>query len=153
MLDDVMPELKRFLSNHAADLTNRLRKELESAGTIARRDEEERYRSRAGEVSALIAQNTLDKLVREIAALRREKDQGLLFDEGSQLLEIDRSIEERQAEITRRTQHYEEVREQLERERERVLRHLLPTRHRMSAAAQVFPVTIEVLLPATGTTA
>ena len=53
----------------------------------------------------------------------------------------------KQEEIQRRTRHYEEVRTQLERERERIVRHLLPTRHRMSSDAQLFPVTIEVVLP------
>ena len=60
---------------------------------------------------------------------------------------IDRSIQEKQEEIARRTRHYEEVRAQLERERERVLKHLLPRRHAMAGAAQVFPVCVEVRLP------
>lgn len=57
------------------------------------------------------------------------------------------TIEEKRAEIERRTRHYEEVRAQLERERERILRYLLPKRHAMSSDAQVFPVTLEVRLP------
>ena len=147
MLDDVMPDLKQFLAQQSIKITARLRTELDAAGTVARREEDERYRSRAGEVSALIAENTLQKLEREIAQLHRDKAQGTLFDEDSRLDEIERSIEAKQEEIHRRTRHYEEVRTQLERERERIVRHLLPTRHRMSSDAQLFPVTIEVLLP------
>ena len=113
----------------------------------ARKQEEERYRSRQGEVSSLIAENTLAKLEREIEKLKAERQQGLLFDEEARLDAIDRSIEEKQEEIARRTRHYEEVRAQLERERERILRYLLPKRHAMSGAAQVFPVSIEVRLP------
>lgn len=147
LLDDVMPNLRQFLGEHAAELTTRLRDELASAGEVARRTEEERYRSRAGEVSKLIADTTLAKLEREIAALSLERDQGLLFDEVGGLESIARSIDEKNAEIARRRQHYEEVRQQLDRERERVLKNLIPFRYRMSGEAQAFPVTIEVVLP------
>ena len=112
-----------------------------------RRQEDERYRSRQGEVSSLIAENTLAKLEREIEKLKADRQQGQLFDESERLEMIDRSIDERREEIARRTRHYEEVREQLEKERERILRHLLPNRHTMSGEAQAFPVCVEVRLP------
>jgi len=147
LLDEVAPDLKRFLADYAAKLTTNLKSQLETTGVQARRQEEERYRSRQGEVSTLIAENTLGKLEREIDKLKVERRQGLLFDEEARVDAIDRSIEEKQAEITRRTRHYEEVRVQLERERERIVRYLLPRRHAMTAVAQVFPVTIEVRLP------
>ena len=147
LLDEVTPDLKRFVTTHAERLTDALQRQLESTGVQARKQEEERYRSRQGEVSSLIAENTLAKLEREIANLKGERQQGLLFDEAARLDAIDRSIGEKQEEIARRTRHYEEVRAQLERERERILKHLLPRRHAMSAAAQVFPVSIEVRLP------
>ena len=147
VVEDVEPDLKAYLGHHAEHLTRALRKQLDLAGAQARRDEEERYRSRQGEVSTLIAENTLAKLEREIEQLKGERAQGLLFDEEQRLDEIDRSIDEKRAEIERRTRHYEEVRAQLDRERERVLRHLLPRRHAMSGPAQVFPVSIEVRLP------
>lgn len=147
VFDDVEPELKRFVSAHAERLTTMLRQHLEEAGARARKDEDERYRSRQGEVSALITENTIGKLEREIARLQEERRQGLLFDEGHRLDEIDRSIEEKREEIARRTRHYQEVKQQLERERERILRNLLPKRYAMNGAAQVFPVSIEVRLP------
>ena len=98
-------------------------------------------------MSTLITENTLAKLEREIEALKVERLQGTLFDEAQRLNAIDRSIEEKRAEIDRRTKHHEEVRSQLERERERILRFLLPNRYAMSGPAQVFPVAIEVRLP------
>ena len=147
VVEDVEPDLKAYLGHHAEHLTHALRKQLDLAGAQTRRDEEERYRSRQGEVSTLIAENTLAKLEREIEQLKGERAQGLLFDEEQRLDEIDRSIDEKRAEIERRTRHYEEVRAQLDRERERVLRHLLPRRHATSGPAQVFPVSIEVRLP------
>ncbi|MFN9787920.1 MAG: hypothetical protein ACK57N_15245, partial [Planctomycetia bacterium] len=121
--------------------------QLEETGKFARSDEEQRYRSRQAEVSTLIAENTLAKLEREIEALKLERKQGMLFEESQRLDEIDRSIDEKRAEMERRTRHHTEVREQLDRERERVLKFLLPKRHAMSGMAQVFPVAIEVRLP------
>ena len=147
LLDDVEPELKGFLQEHARRLTDSLRTQLDLDGEQASKQEDERYRSRQGEVSALIAENTLTKLEREIEKLMADRLQGQLFDEAERLEKIDRSIEERKEEIARRTRHYEEVREQLEKERERILKHLLPNRHAMSGDAQAFPVCIEVRLP------
>lgn len=147
LLDDLEPDLMRFLHGHAEKLTADLRGQLVRDGEQARKQEDERYRSRQGEVSSLIAENTLAKLEREIDKLKAERRQGLLFDQAGRLDAIDRSIEEKQEEIARRRRHYEEVREQLDRERERILKHLLPKRHAMSGEAQVFPVCIEVHLP------
>jgi len=150
LFDDVLPELKSFVTQHAAGLTATLTAELTAAGEQAKADEDKRYASRAGEVSSLIAENTLAKLEREIAKLQAEKAQGALFDEESRLEDLARSIEEKQAEIERRKRHYEEVREQLERERERITRHLLPKRHAMAGDALVFPVCVEIRVPAEG---
>ena len=105
------------------------------------------YRSRQGEVSSLIVENTLAKLEREIGKLKAERSQGLLFEEAERLDAIDRSIQEKQEEVSRRKRHYEEVRAQLECERERILKYLLPKRHAMAGEAQVFPICIEVRLP------
>jgi superfamily II DNA or RNA helicase len=150
LLEDAEPELKTFLSAYTEKLTGHLRDQLEKTGDMARQQEEARYRSRLGEVSSLIAENTLAKLEREIAKLKIERQQGLLFDEEQHLAAIDRSIQEKQEEVARRTRHYEEVRSQLDRERDRVLKHLLPRRHAMAGSAQVFPVCIEVRLPGGG---
>lgn len=150
ILEDVEPDLKAFLSAHAEKLTDRLNRQLEKTGADALKKEEQRYRSRRGEVSSLIAENTLAKLEREVTKLKMERQQGFLFNEEQKLAAIDRSIQERQEEITRRTRHYVEVRDQLDRERERVVKYLLPQRHSMAGAAQVFPVCIEVRLPGGG---
>jgi hypothetical protein len=147
ILDEIAPDLKKFLGEHANHLTAVLLRELEAAGGQARALESERYRSRQGEISSLIAENTLAKLERDIQGLKEARRQGFLFDEEARIDAIDRSIEEKQEEIGRRTRHYVEVREQLEKERDRILKYLLPKRHVMSGSAQVFPVSIEVRLP------
>jgi hypothetical protein len=147
ILDDVSPQLKAFLKDHAARLTAALQEALAATGAQARKDEEERYRSRQGEVSSLIAETSLKKLQDEIEKLKIVRLQGLLFDGEARLDALDRSIEEKQAEVERRKRHYEEVRAQLERERERIVKHVLPRRYAMSASAQVFPVSVEIRLP------
>jgi superfamily II DNA or RNA helicase len=147
VIDDIEPALKEHLMHHAAQLTRDLQAQLDEVGRTARRDEEQRYRSRQAEVSTLIKENTLSKLEREIEMLKVERQQGMLFDETQGIDAIDRSIDEKRAEIERRTRHHTEVREQLDRERERILKFLLPKRHTMNGSAQVFPVSIEIRLP------
>lgn len=147
ILQDVDPALKEYLRKHAAEMTKDLLRQLAEDGTTARKNEDERYRSRQGEVSSLIAENTLAKLEKEVGKLKQERMQGLLFEEAERLDQVDRSIEEKTAEITRRTRHYEEVRVQLEKERERILKNLLPRRYAMTGDVQVFPVAVEIRLP------
>jgi len=150
LLDDVEHDLRRVLGEHAERLSGDLRSQLKLDGERARKQEDERYRSRQGEVSSLIAANTMAKLEREVEKLEIERDQGHLFEGADRLDSLAGSIEEKREEIARRIHHYEEVRAQLEKERERILKHLLPGRHAMSGQAQVFPVCIEVRLPGGG---
>ena len=144
MMEDVMPALRQWLATHASTLTSEIRERLKTAGEEAAANEEVRYRSRQAEVSTLITQSTVDRLKREIEALRVERQQGLLFAEADRFDEIDRSIEEKEKEVQRRIRHHEEVRHQLERERERIVKHLLPKRHTLAGDAHVFPITLEV---------
>lgn len=147
MLEDVKRGVKDFVASHAEALTAQLNARLLVVGEQAAKSEEERYKSRQGEISAMITQSTVEKLNREIEALRAQRQQGLLFEESEAFDRMEKSIEEKEAEIHRRVKHHEEVRRQLERERERIVKHLLPKRHAMAGAANVFPVTIEVRLP------
>ena len=139
--------LRAWLRTYKEELTERLAAQLRVDGEAARRREDERYRQRHGEVSVLIEQSTLARLTREIEQLRERGRQGQLFDETERLAEIERSIEEKQKELTRRRRHYEEIRDQLQRERPRILDHLLPKRFAMAGDAQAFPVAVEIRLP------
>ena len=147
ILEDAGPDLGEWLRGYGNALTERLRRRLEVDGEAARKREDERYRQRRGEVSALIEQSTVARLAREVALLAERRRQGRLFDESEGLAEIERSIEEKEEEIRRRRHHYEEIREQLQRERTRVLERLLPARFALAGEAQVFPVAVEVRLP------
>ncbi len=144
LVDGIEPALRRALNDHRKALTNRLKSALKDALQEASAREDERYQSRQGEVSKLIVENTLAKLEREIEHLQRERAQGMLFESANRFDDV---IANKQAEIEHRKAHCEEVRSQLERERTRILTHLLPRRHALSGEAQVFPVGIEVRLP------
>ena len=147
ILDEVDGDLRRWLRRYAGSLSESLRHQLEIDGDQVRRREEERYRQRQGEVSRLIEQSSVERLTREIEELNRRAAQGELFDEAGRLAAIEQSIEEKKEEIARRRQHYEEIREQLQHERRRILDHLLPKRFAMASEAQVFPVAVEIRLP------
>lgn len=147
ILDDVNTALKRWLRNYKIELTGLLRSQLREDREVARTREDERYRERQGELSSLIQQQTVGRLEREIEQLEERKRQGQLFDQGDRLAGLTQSIEAKQAELERRRRHYEELREQLRQERERILDHLLPARFSMAGDAQVFPVAVEVRLP------
>ncbi len=147
LLLDLEVDLKNIVRDMRERLTGDLRVQLEQDGKTARSEEDKRYQSRQGEVSTLIAENTLQKLEREIASLKSQKEQGMLFDAEAHLEDLDKSIKLKEEEVEHRRKHYEEVREQLSRERERVVNRLLPKRYTLFGEAQVFPLAIEVCLP------
>ena len=147
LLGDASPLLRQWLRTHESDLTQRLRIQLEADEAAARSREDERYRSQEGEVSTLIERSTVDRLTREIGDLRTRRQQVQMFEDAADLEKLEQSIEEKRQEIERRRTHYEEIREQLRRERVRILDRLLPARFALAGEARVFPITIEVLLP------
>ena len=149
LLGDIEPDLQDFVKERRRKLTERLLQQLEADKAEALKEEERRYQSRQGEVSALIIENTLAKLERQIDRFKQMRQQGMLFDQRAYLEDLDRRIEMKEEELQRRKQHYEEVREQLARERERIIKHLLPRRYALQGEAQVFPVAVEIRFPLT----
>ena len=129
LLGEFEPDLQDFVKRAREDLTGKLRELLDSDGKAAVEEEDRRYQSRQGEVSSLIAENTLAKIEREISQLKQQRRQGRLFESQSFFDELDRSIEIKQEEMERRRRHYEEVRQQLAHERERITKFLLPRRY------------------------
>ena len=147
ILEDANADLRHWLGEYKGILTDSLRRQLEADKQAARAREDERYRQRQGEVSSLIERSTLARLTREIEQLQNSRRQGRLFDEAEDLAAIQQSVEQKQEEVARRRLHYEEIREQLQRERARIIDHLLPARFSMAGEAQVFPVAVEIRLP------
>ncbi len=145
VLDKAVRHLRQWLRMHQNELTAGLKRQMEADSLEARKREDARYRRREGEVSRLIEQSTVDRLNREIKALKVER-KVQLFDEAGILDRLDRSIEEKEREIERRRRHYDEIRGQLRSERRRILDRLLPARFALSGEARVFPITVEVRL-------
>lgn len=148
LLNELEPDLQDFVKEQRSTLTQRLLQQLNTDRENALKEEEARYLSRQGEVSALITENTLGKLEREITRFKEMKE-GQLFEDRTFMEDLERKIEMKEEELQRRKQHYEEVREQLARERERIIKHLLPRRYTMQGDAQLFPVAVEIRLPLT----
>ena len=140
-------DVRNFIRDMTQRLTQQLRQQLDIDRQRALDNENERYQSRQGEVSALIESSTMARLEREINELNARKQQGTFFDEDQYLEAIERNIQLKEDELKRRQQHYEEIREQLARERERILQQLIPRRYAMRGDAQIMPVVLEIVLP------
>lgn len=144
---EVQGDIRKLLRERAADLTQSIQTALSAAVAEATKRENDRFASRQGEISVLIQRQSLQSIEVEIGRLKKEKEQGLLFDGSLQLDELDRSIQAKEEELRRRRGHYEELREQLRIERERVITRIIPRRFALRGDAQVFPVAVEIRLP------
>lgn len=116
-----------------------LKELLEKNRLTALEDEEKRFQSRHGDLSQLIVDNTLAKMEREIEKTRQFFPQ--------MVEELKDYLEDKEAEVQRRKEHYEEMRQQLENERERVLKRVIPNRFSLDGDAMVFPLAFEVRFP------
>ncbi len=143
---EVGTDLRRRLQDHARAVTVHVRSVLDVESKRALKAETERFRSRQGELSALIEDQRRKSVEKRLEELAREQDQLALFEGDRQAARLaeQRVLEE---ELVRRERHYEELRDQLNRERARVVDHMLPQRYAMRGDAQVFPVTVEIRLP------
>ena len=144
---DVSVDIRAWIQKATVELAQQLTAQLEQDRAQALDDENRRYQSRQGEVSAMIESSTLARLERDIQQLRARRDQGELFDPEQRLEDFERDIASRQEEVERRKRHYEEVRDQLARERERITGQLIPQRYKMRGEAQVLPISVEFILP------
>lgn len=147
IISDCEIDLQQFIKEYQKNLTRNLIAQLDIDREIVKKEESERFQSRQGELSVMIQQNTITNLEKQIAKIRVDMNQMSLLDESYRLEQMEKSLEEKQAEIARRTHHYDELREQLSRERERIINKVIPNRFRLNGQAQVFPVALEVWFP------
>lgn len=140
-IEDDIPEL---IATEAGRLTGQLQERLAAEYETERSREQQRFQSRRGEVSRLIQEQSLAKLEREIAEIRMAKTQLSLLEQEKRFAQLERSEKEKQEELRRRRVHYEELQAQLEKERERVLEHILPQRYALRGEAQIFPIAAEI---------
>jgi len=143
--EDAEPDLRTFVQSRAASLTVALKKRLEDVGEDAIKGERERFRLRLKEVQRAMSENTIAKL---------EKERDRLIEDMRQLslIDIDRRIQEDrlrdlEAELQRRSSHFNELLARLKAEQDRVLSLVLPKRYQLRQSAQVFPVAVEIRLP------
>lgn len=140
---DIEDDLRANVSAHTVKLSSLLHTELDAERTVARDREQSRFQSRQAELSTLITDRRLDKLERELEQLREEEG-SLLFDPDGYTARLRVSAEEKQAELARIRRHTEDLREQLTRERDRIMTQILPRRYALRGEAQCLPVTVEV---------
>jgi superfamily II DNA or RNA helicase len=144
--EEVEPEVARWLVTQASSLTARIRAAMRDELEVQRAQERKRFQDRKSELEATIRETTLERLRREAEEYRVQSNQGDLFDlEKRFALEQEAAVLEE--ERARRVAHYEDLRVALERERVRVVDHMLPQRYAMRGDARLFPVAVEVRLP------
>ena len=145
--DEVSPDLKEFLESKAKSLDRIVSQSLNQAGEKALESERERFRSRQAEIAALMGELSLAKLRREIEDKEQELRQLDLLDQAKRTDRLLREKNELQEELKRRQTHLSELSEQLKRERQRMIEHLLPRRYTLMDRVQCFPVAVEIRLP------
>jgi hypothetical protein len=143
--EDAEPELRRFVRSREASLTEALKKRLEAVGVDAIKAEQERFRLRLKEVERAMSENT-------IAKLEKERDRLIADMRQLTLIDIDRRVQEDrlrdlEAELQRRSSHFNELLTRLKAEQDRILSLVLPKRYQLRQSAQVFPVAVEIRLP------
>ena len=67
-----------------------------------------------------------------------------LLDQERRFEDLAQSAKAKKEELSRMRSHYAELREQLARERDRIIEHLIPKRYTLHGSAQVFPVGAEI---------
>lgn len=143
--EDVEPDLRIFVNSRATSLTETLKTRLEDVGRDAIKAEQERFRLRLKEVERAMSENT-------IAKLEKERDRLVADLRQLTLIDIDRRVQEDRlrdldAELQRRSSHFQELLIRLKAEQDRVLSLVLPKRYQLRQSAQVFPVAVEIRLP------
>lgn len=146
--EEIEGDVKDFVVKRANDLTEQVLKELSDDFLVAKKTEQERFLSRQGEISEYINQISISKIEKEIEDLKiRQQQMNLFFDSGTDK-SLQRLLEDKEQELNRRKYHYEELREQLELERVRILDHYLPKRFALHGRkVNCFPVAVEIRLP------
>ena len=118
------------------------------------KDENARFRSREAELSTLIREETIASKRKELENLenRLQELPFLLFQEfvKQEEAEINRRKATLEQELKNDQVHYEELRVQLQRERERITKYLLPNRYTLDGDVQVYPLAVEIVLPRKG---
>jgi superfamily II DNA or RNA helicase len=143
--DEVGGEVKALVKTLQIDLTESLKGQLKQSGKAVRDLEKKRFTSRRKELDRAIGENQLARIAKEAERLREKARQLALFAEIDH--ELQRRLSDLDAELTLRKGHYEQVRERLATEEERLLKRVLPQRYALRGEARVYPIAVELRLP------
>lgn len=152
--NDISDKLRTYIKEKVKVLNQRIIEQLETDRQAVINTEKERFQSREGELSAMIRAQTIEAKKKEIERLKAQRNElnALLFKDMAEEKEreIDESIEALERYIRDDIAHYNELRAQLDRERERIMNYLIPNRYVIDGSVQIYPVAIEVILPEKG---
>ena len=105
-------------------------------------------------MSSLIREKTIASKRKELENLERRLQElpSLLFQEYAKQeeTEINRRKTALEQELKNDQGHYEELRLQLQRERQRITKYLLPNRYTLDGDVQIYPLAVEIVLPRKG---
>ena len=136
-------DVKDWLTARGHALTADLRAELAAAGERERAAHTDLFRQRRAELDKALAQD-VRALEAELAQLRDELDQPYL---AASLTAQELRGQDAGAELARRREQHQHMRDLLQKEEQRLFANVLPARHTLRGAAMVFPVTVELRLP------
>jgi hypothetical protein len=143
---DLQQPLERWIANYRASLTEQMRDALAAVRETALEAEAHRYEDRLHEVRDAMKNTTLKRLERERDKLEAELRQGMLTEEMTR--ERSLALANLDDELRRRQNHFSDLQSYLERDQKRVLREVLPRRYELRGEVQVFPVGVEIRVPA-----
>jgi len=143
--DDVESDLKKRVAALATERTKELGARLESARKRVEKLEKERFDRRRKELEKAMAENQLKKLQDEANKYLERRQLYLLADMDD---DEKKRLSNLQAEIELRKKHYDSVLDKLGDEQRRTLDLVLPNRYRLRGEARVYPIAVEILLPA-----
>lgn len=142
---DYQDDCRRFITGYRSELDGIFKTHLETCRQEIDNREKAAFQSRIGEVAALKARQSVEKLRKEITDWQEKAKQSDMFDNVDEL--ADTKIRDLEDEIQRRSRHFDDLLERLKQEQERVIKRVIPNRYRLRGNCQVFPVTVEIRLP------
>lgn len=144
--NDVEDDARKFVEELQRSRTRDLSARIKAAGKRVATTEKQRFEKRRRELDRAISDNQIAKLEREIARYLERRQQQMLFAELDE--EERRTLADKQAELELRKKHYNTVMNRLADEEKRTLERVLPPRYTLRGEARVYPIAVEIRLPA-----
>jgi hypothetical protein len=146
--DEVDDDVKAQVVGLQQRLTDSLRHRIGQAGKVVTEVERKRFEKRRRELERAIGDNQLARIQKDAEKLREKARQLSLFAEIN--VDLQRQISNLDAELALRKGHYEQVQLRLAEEEARTLKRVLPLRYTLRGEARVYPIAVEVRIPAAG---